>query len=574
MKRWFAVVAVMVVMASGTVVGGVSTASAATVSVSVPTGLLPCPGILKAVDPVAFSCLSSGGPSSPTPRTPGTGLTGQLDPTPAPGTSRYATYGYAPLHWSLYDEPSVISHPSDLGSVTESSADNMVGGWLLGAAVFIVALGNGLGRVIDPPVFLNKLDGLVKTLTDALDAGVWKPYLALALIVVCLGIIITGDRRQNLSAAWNSAFWAVGVLALVGYVVLFSTTIGSSADKLVSSTVDGIYASVGGQSTATPAAAGSMEIDEVIYPQWLNGLLGSSTSATAVKYGPLLYQASGYTWAETGGNGSKAPTAATAKQLSNEWKAAAQDIKASDPAAYDHLTDANPGRVGAGAVALIAAILTMSFRLIADFLILAALLLLRVAVVLMPAVGVIGINDHMSGVLRDLVAKVGSALISCIVFSAGAAVNVRFDGAALSSFSGLPVEVGLVVCGAFAVLLWVVLKPYRRMTAMVGAGMSGVAGRRNHRRSSERGESRVAAAAAAAVGGAIGGTAGVAVAEHVMEHRQQRDEALSADPPEDLPADPAEEGQPVEVDDNPLAPPLPDEAAPADVEPEQEAAVA
>lgn len=559
MKRWAAIAVVGILVASATVLGGATPASAATCRVY---GVAPfCLDGIK----------SSSNPAVPTPHMPGTGLTGELDPTPAPGTSRYAVYGYGPLHWSLYAQPSVVTHPGDLGTVTASSADQMVGGWLFGAAVFIVALGNGLGRVIDPPVFLGKLDNLVKSLTDALDAGVWKPYLKVALIVVALGIMI-GRRREDLSGATNSAMWAVGVLALVGYVVLFSTTIGSSADRVVSTTIDGIYASVGGQSTATPAAAGSMEINEVIYPQWLDGLLGSSTSATAVKYAPMLYQASGYSWAETGGNGSKSPTAATTKKLSDEWTSAATAIKKSDPAAYDHLTDADTGRVGAGAVALIAAILTMSFRLIADFLVLAALLLLRVAVVLLPAVGVIGINDRMAGLLRDLIGKVGSALISCVVFSAGAAVNVRFDGAALSSFTGLPVEVGLVVCGAFAVLLWVVLKPYRRMTAMVGAGMSGVAGRRYHRRSYEHGESRVAAAAAAAVGGMIAGTAGVMAAEHVVEHHE-RDEARAADPPDEIPVQPAEEATPAEVDDNPLAPNRP-EAEPAPAEPEREAAVA
>lgn len=569
MKRRLPALAAAVVLVSISVLGGASApvASAAPVPMFDCAHFGICPPGYKPPAP----------PGTPTPHVPGDGLSGLFDPTPAPGSSDYARYGYSPLHWDLYAEPSLLSHPTELGAVSAASIDNMIGGWLFGAAVDISALANGLGRLISPPTFLGSLDKLVKQGTDAMDRAIWTPFLAIALMIVGLGIIVTGIRRQDTAAAMHSAIWAVGVLGLVGYVVLFSTTLGGSADKLVSSTIDGIYAAVDGQQNGTPAAAGALEERLVLVPLWERGELGSSTSQVAVTYGPKLLDANGYTWAQVGGNGSKNPTSAVTKAKSAEWTAAAQAIQKASPAAYAHMTDANPGRISSGVVALIAAVLTTSFRLVADLLVLAALLMIRLAIIVLPAVGVISINVRMDGLLRSLISKVGSALISCVAFSAGAAVNVLAVGVLLSPTVGLPLFFGVILCGIVTVALWVVLKPFRKLTSLVGVGTSHVSGMRSQRRKDERHEAGIAAAVAKAAGtaavGAVSGGVGAVAAEHVME-RRERDEARPAEPRDDIPVEreempvEREEAQPApEVDDNPLAP---HRDVPADPEPDEE----
>lgn len=545
MKRRLPALAAAVALVSMSVIGGVSAppASAAPVLMVNCATFLICPAGYKPPAP----------PATPVPHVPGDGLSGLLDPTPAPGNSDYAKYGYSPLHWDLYAEPSLLSHPTQLGAVSATSIDNMIGGWLFGAAVDISAAANGLGRLIDPPTFLNSLDKLVKQGTDALYRAIWTPFLAIALMIVGLGIIVTGIRRQDTAAAMHSAMWAIGVLGLVGYVVLFSTTLAGSADKLVSSTIDGIYAAVDGQQNGTPAAAGALEERLVLEPMWERGLLGSSTSEVAAKYAPKLLDANGYQWSQVGGNGSKNPTAAVTKAKAAEWTKAAEAVQKASPAAYAHLTDANPGRVSSGAVALIAALLTTSFRLVADLLVLAALLMIRLAIIVMPAVGLISINVRMDGLLRSLISKVGSALVSCVAFSAGAAINVLAVGTLLSPTVGLPLFFGVILCGIVTATLWVVLKPFRKLTSLVGVGASRASGMRSQRNHEQRREAGIAMAAAGLVGAAVAGPVGAAAAEHVME-RRERDEARPAEPREDVPVE-REEARPAsEVDDNPLAP--------------------
>lgn len=547
MKRRLPALAAAVVLVASVSVMSAPVASAAPVPMVSCATFLICPAGYKPPAP----------PGTPTPHVPGDGLSGLLDPTPAPGNSMYARYGYSPLHWDLYAQPSLLAHPTELGSVSAASIDNMVGGWLFGAAVNISAAANGLGRLISPPTFLDSLNALIRQGTDAMDRAVWIPFLGIALVLVGLGIMVTGLRRQNMAGALSSAMWALGVLGLVSYIVLASTTIGASADKVVSSTIDGIYSAVDGQQNSTPASAGALEERDVLYPMWLRGILGSSTSQVAVTYGPKFWDAAGYQWSQVGGNGSENPSAAVTKAKSAEWTAAAKAVQKASPAAYAHLTDANPGRVSSGAVALIAAVLTTSFRLVADFLVLAALLMIRLAVIVLPAVGVISINDRMSGLLRSLVSKVGSALVSCVAFSAGAAVNVLAVGVLLSPATGLPLFFGVILCGIVSVALWVVLRPFRRLTGLVGLGASRAAGMRSQRRSEGRHEAGIAAAVSKAVGvaavGAVSGGMGAVAAEHVIE-RRERDEARPAEPREDVPVE-REEAQPApEVDDNPLAP--------------------
>jgi hypothetical protein len=500
-------------------------------------------------------------PAAPTPGYPGSGLAGSFDPHPSSGTTLYDQYGYSPLQWQLYDEGTALN-PSNLEPDTSATIDNTVGGWVFGSAVWIVAAGDGISKMVDPPVFLGAFNHLISNATAAFDNAFWKqqssprvPSLAeLALLVVGVMIVIRA-RKKNFAAALGSAGWALGVIGLVAYVTLFSVQVGTSSDKLLSSTIDSIYAQVDGTGQANNGAGGSLEVSKILYPLWCEGVLGSSTSEVAVKECPLLYAANGYSWAETD-NGTKSPSAAVIKAKAAEWQKAAAVVHATDPSAYAHMTDHSGGRIGAGFFALFAALLTTGFRIVADLLVVASLLMIRLAVIVVPVVGVLAVNEKFASVLRNLIGAVGSALISAVVFSAAAALNILVVGIFLTP--AFPMWFGVLCCAVFAWLLWRYLKPYRKLTALTGAIVAQGARTVHQHRREERRDAGRAAQVARAVAGAVGGPEAAVAVDAAAGHVANRDEGAPSPWVTEVPPHEEEVDVPREaVDDNPLAPGAP-----------------
>lgn len=461
----------------------------------------------------------------PTPGTPGRGTGGMLDPTPAPGNGLYSKYGYSPLSWATYNLPKLTTNPGKLSSDTGATLDTSTGAAMFGAAVDIVALGNGLTRLVSPPTFLRSFDKLITTGTHALYNGVFNRWVEIALGIVALGIIIDAVRRGNFAQAYHSAGWALFVLGLVTYINIAPVTVATSATGLVTSTVNSAYAALDGSGQSTAGAAGNLEMDEVLYPMWLQGEFGSSSSPAAKKYGRALFDANGYTWAETDG-GTKAPSTSVMAGKKAEWNATVTAIQKMDPAAYQTITGQGSSRTGAGFVAMIAAALTTFFRIVSAILIVASLLMLLLGVIVSPVVCAIALNSRLSFVLKSLADKIVSALISAVVFAILASLNILMVGVLLSPASGLALPFGVLFSGVGSAALWIFAKPYRKLTAIAGVVGAKAGKRYGKHRAEQRRDSRAASRTAEALGGLVGGAAGAALVEHHIE--RDRDEARPA----------------------------------------------
>ena len=116
-------------------------------------------------------------------------------------------------------------------------------------------------------------------------------------------------------------------------------------------------------------------------------LLGSADSETAQKYGPALYDAKSFTWDEVEkmrqNPAAAAGRSSTAK--SRKWMKVAEQIKTEDPEAYEYLQGiSGMDRIGAGFIAILAALFFALFDLTASLLVLLGFLIFRWAVIAAP----------------------------------------------------------------------------------------------------------------------------------------------------------------------------------------------
>lgn len=465
------------------------------------------------------------GPSSPTPSNPNTGVQATLDPGPAPhGNSLYDRFGEGGGFPPLYDNGcgGEIIHPDGV-------LDDIGGNFFFAGAKLFVAGTQGLQRLISPPTFLNAFDRVTRDLTNGFRHVIYNAWLPLSLLL--LGIIIAcAAFRGALPHALRSAGWALLVMGLATFAFDYPVYASHAADNAMTTVLGAINTGLSPGQGSTVGATGTLEVDDVLYRYWLDGVLGSDSSQTAQQYGQRIYSDLTYNWGQP-------VTSDATSQKEDDFATAASEIKAADPSAYDSLKGRAGGRTAAGFMAFLASFITCVFRFVAEILVVASLLILRLVVILFPILAVVGIHQRTSQVIKGTLMATGAALINAVVFSAGAAVNLYAVSVLLSPSSGLSSWVGLLLSAILAYLLWHLLKPFRRLTHMVSGAFSPV-----HSATEKVSEhsGKVRELAAVAVGG-IGGAA----LEAVNDARKRRGQGSSA------PA--AQDGAPEEAQQRPEA---------------------
>ncbi|HEV2086918.1 MAG TPA: hypothetical protein VGR21_01275 [Cryptosporangiaceae bacterium] len=215
--------------------------------------------------------------------------------------------------------------------------------------------------------------------------------------------------------------------------------------------------------------ASGVVTDVVLYRQWLSGELGSADSSTADKYGERLYSASAFTWYEAREiRADPTRREGLIKLKQDKWKEVAAEIKKTDPDAYEYLTGKQgTGRVGSAFTALVAALVTLPFDLMASLLIIVAFLIIRLAVAFLPAIAVVGILRPTSGPLRGLFRTVVAAIMNCVIFGIGASVYLL----AIELITGTTTLAGwqqILLIWLTGLVLWLLLRPFRRLTSLTG----------------------------------------------------------------------------------------------------------
>ena len=441
---------------------GVLSAASASSAAAVAMPAFPIPGLPECQTPPPAQAPDRGfgGFITPTPLEPP-----PLDADPfaeGSGVSLYETTGLAGYRWHMYTD-SCITGPGQATNQALTSAANS----LLSIPVLAVGAVATLADVVYNQAWLAVLDGPVAYVSDALYEGFTQPFMPIVVIAVGV-VLLVGIRRARLSAALGTGVLVLVAGTLAAFAVNYPTRVADLTDQVTVTAVVSINGAIAGDEESSPAAATvSPLVESILYDRWVAGTLGDTTSATARTYGPVLYDASTLTWAETQLVRSD-PDGAGQELLDakrDQWREAADAVRDSDPDAYEYLTGARSlDRVGHAVVAF-SLIAILPFLAMSLLLVAMSYLIIRLIVMFLPLVALLALL--LRGTLRSLGSLAASALINSVVFAVGAAVTAFLYGVFLSPDSGIPALLGILLAFMVGIAMWIVLSPYRRLTSMV-----------------------------------------------------------------------------------------------------------
>jgi len=322
------------------------------------------------------------------------------------------------------------------------------------------------------------LDDVVTAVSTRIKDAIWSPWGGAALLGVVI-LLLFYSSAGRLSSVTKAAAWALLVLAVMSGVAQYPARVSAFFDETVTGTISQVNAATAGLSsvpaTSDPARAqGGLLVDRLLYDSWLRGEFGSPDSSAAKKWGPALFKASAYTWAEA----ERAQVPDQATQLADEkataFKAIAAEIQQKDPNAYLAMQGKAGDRSGVGLMTVFGVAFTSIFRIVADLFMFAGLVMLRFLVMLFPAVAVLGVMAPMSAIVHRVANMAGASVVNVVAFAAGAAVHTTVVSALLSraQLGGMNLLV-LTLCLVSTIVAFVLLFPLLSLTNIVGMSAGG-----------------------------------------------------------------------------------------------------
>jgi hypothetical protein len=464
--------------------------------------------------------------AAPTPEMPGRGVVGFFEPPPeklpapadpfAPGakTSIHEQYGYAGLRWNTYD----LGCGPDYVRAPDAAVGTSVANWLMSVPKAAVAATGALLDAAYQPTFLNVFDGMIVRVVDALRHAIFDQWVGTVLAAVGF-LLVWRSRKMALSSTAAAIGWSFLVMIIATAVFRWPLEAGHAADTAVTSTLSAGTSALTGHSPSQGESTGDQAIaslhESLLYQTWLGGTFGSSNSAVAQKYGRDIFDAQSLTWAEArtvSENPEQGQQIIDAKKA--KFARAAEAVKAEDPDAYEYLVGRrSDARVGYAFLSVFAVLCVTPFLLVSSLLVLGALLVTRLGVMLFPAIATLGLFPTMRNLVIGVGNTVAAGIINSIVFGLGTAVLVQIMDVVMSPATGLSPWLSTAVVLVLALVMWFVLKPFRRLTEMVAPGHAFASGPSGIGRVS-RGFGRMAGRLAVAAGGSfIGNSAANAVDE-------------------------------------------------------------
>jgi hypothetical protein len=432
---------------------------------------------------------------APTPGTPDSGLAGWFASRPEASkmngpTGLYTDYGYAGYSYTTYDVDNgclaTLTHPEYKVTTTIANGEFMIATAIIGAS-------NALReRAWNPESMWGWADPLVDQATKAVYEKVFSVFGIVTLGVVGL-YLLWRSRQADMSNAMTTAGWAVLVMVAVTALAAWPVKSANVADATLVGTLGVVHDAVGPRAKDRPPSecrlgnpeactdhrppavrASDTATETMLYRNWLRGVLGSADSETAKKYGSALYDAKSLSWREAERlRANSKDRDATFAAKNDQWMKVAEQIKTEDPEAYEYLQGTKDmERIGAGFIAVLAALLFAMFDLTASLLVLLGFLIFRWAVIAAPILGTVGLMRPASAGLRRLANAVVAAVFNIAIFGTGAAIYL-FAVDLIMSTPTLPGWLQVVLVWLCGVVGWLLLRPYRRITQLGGKDSSG-----------------------------------------------------------------------------------------------------
>jgi hypothetical protein len=355
-------------------------------------------------------------------------------------------------------------------------------------ATSIIGASNALReRAWEPQTLWSWADSLVDTATTAVYEKVFSVFGVITLAIVGI-YLLWRSRQAEMGAATTTAAWALLVMVGVTAIAAWPVRSANIADQTLITTLSVVHDAVGPRAQDTPSGrcddptpgacddnrppavrASDTVTDTMLYRNWLRGILGSADSDTAKKYGRALYDARSLTWDEAQKIRDNPQTReGTLNAKRTQWEKVAEQIKQEDPEAYEYLQGVNGmDRIGAGFIAVLAAIMFAMFDLTASILVFLGFLIFRWAVIAAPILGTIGLLRPASAGIRRLGNAVVAAVFNIAIFGTGAAIYL-FAVDLIMNTASLPGWLQVVLVGLVGLVGWILLRPFRRITQLGG----------------------------------------------------------------------------------------------------------
>lgn len=492
-RRGLALLTTMFVMVVASIAWAVAAPPASAAPTRAPGGacsveewgqdLKGCVDRLTEVTEGRASCLNP-----PTPTRPDSGLAGWFAERPQSSDPKssfpglYSDYGYAGYSYSTYDLESgcasTLVDPDFKVETTVANGEFMVATAIIGAS-------NALReRAWNPESLWGWADPLVDQATKAVYEKVFSVFGVITLGIVGL-YLLWRSRQADMGAATTTAGWAILVMVAVTAIAAWPVRSANIADGTLITTLGVVHDAVGPrpekpvdcvlggnacEDNRPPAVRASDTATEtMLYRNWLRGLLGSADSDTAKKYGEALYDARSLTWDEAERiRANPATRDGVLDGKKEQWKRVAEQIKTEDPEAYEYLQGVNGmERIGAGFIAVVAAIMFAMFDLTASILVLLGFLIFRWAVIAAPILGTIGLLRPANSGIKRLGNAVVAAVFNIAIFGTGAAIYL-FAVDLIMNTASLPGWLQVVLVWLCGVVGWILLRPYRRVAQLGG----------------------------------------------------------------------------------------------------------
>ncbi|AWN32601.1 hypothetical protein [Streptomyces sp. NEAU-S7GS2] len=425
-----------------------------------PGGLTPS---CKAAPPAALAGRGSASWAATPPRK----APAPLDPHKSEARSHiYEQYGLGDgLSWHTYD----LKCQGMSSMITSAGADyeTKLANGLLDMSKWWTGLAIGLQQEATGDGYLSKLNTVFGDATKAVAKAVYRPWIAISLLLLGLGIVYRA-RSKNMPDIVKSVAWALLVMAVTSVAFNYPQKAGQLADDALTKTVGQIQQGVAGDSghgSSVATSQGNLLTNAIIYQAWAEGTFGDSQSKTAKKYGMQLLDAQSLTWAESRLPTKERNTVITAK--GRTWESLASKIKDEDPDAYKYLTGEADGRMGTAVNAAFGAIPSNWYSVASSIVIICGRLILKMIVIFLPAIAPIAIHRQLGGTLRTLGKSGAAAVINAPLFVLAASVDTLLIQVLLRDDSHIPSWFAIVLIWIITIMLWAISKPFRRLSSMV-----------------------------------------------------------------------------------------------------------
>lgn len=444
-----------------------------------------------------FGCDSR---QAPNPKGPTSGLSGLVAQAPDtmpegeafdaegnPTSALWGRYGTAGLWWPVYDP-----------------GCNPAAEWGMRMATGLAQWGNEVTNFVLNTTgavrvwawrsdWLGPIDDTMNSFTGGLRDTYTGPMMGIALVAAGFMIVWRG-RRAQMSHTATLAGWAVSMMVL-GVLTLsaptraaeFVDTYGIGTARTVESAISGVddsmqpCAPVGpvlDMPLCRPAADGAGDADraadpfvalavsEVAWQNWLVGMFGSSTSATAREYGPRFYEAMALTWEEAALPDAERQVVIERKK--DEFETLAEALRDEDNAAFKVLqgkTAFEDRMATAWIGALLMAIVTL-FAAVAAVCVLLARLVARFGVMAFPLVVPFGMVAEYRQPVMSLWKTVSGAVVTAIMYTLASGLMIRLLSAMLQST--MPLLLVVAVALGLTVALLVKLRAVQVIRTVAG----------------------------------------------------------------------------------------------------------